>query len=157
MRLMYIHAYQSLIWNEIVSRRINEHGLKPKVGDLVLIGNKDETTQQGTDIIDPETMLFHLTSVSQNDVIETDNNELNADDEESADETIESANNVETTVETIDNDNNDNNKEEESVYKDMVKALTEDDIKAETYSIYDIVLPLPGYNITYPKNECATW
>ena len=34
-RLMYVHAYQSMIWNNTVSRKIAEHGLRPCVGDLV--------------------------------------------------------------------------------------------------------------------------
>lgn len=40
MRLLYIHSFQSLIWNKIVSLRIKEYGLKPIVGDIVLL---DET------------------------------------------------------------------------------------------------------------------
>lgn len=37
---MYLHSYQSLLWNKVVSRRIKEFGLKPLVGDLVLQGNE---------------------------------------------------------------------------------------------------------------------
>ncbi|XP_075768170.1 pseudouridylate synthase 7 homolog isoform X2 [Pelodiscus sinensis] len=37
-RLMYIHSYQSYIWNNMVSKRIEEYGLKPISGDLVLKG-----------------------------------------------------------------------------------------------------------------------
>lgn len=33
---MYAHAYQSFIWNKIISRRFKEFGLVPLAGDLVL-------------------------------------------------------------------------------------------------------------------------
>ncbi|XP_074644790.1 pseudouridylate synthase 7 homolog [Tubulanus polymorphus] len=35
-RTMYVHSYQSYVWNNVVSRRIREHGLRLAVGDLVL-------------------------------------------------------------------------------------------------------------------------
>ncbi|XP_054475868.1 pseudouridylate synthase 7 homolog [Anoplopoma fimbria] len=37
-RLMYIHSYQSVMWNTMVSRRIDAFGLKAVEGDLVLKG-----------------------------------------------------------------------------------------------------------------------
>ncbi|XP_068170213.1 pseudouridylate synthase 7 homolog [Antennarius striatus] len=37
-RLMYIHSYQSAVWNTMVSRRIDAFGLKAVEGDLVLKG-----------------------------------------------------------------------------------------------------------------------
>lgn len=39
-RLMYIHSYQSVVWNTMVSRRIEAFGLKAVEGDLVLRGSK---------------------------------------------------------------------------------------------------------------------
>ena len=35
---MYIHSYQSFVWNNMVSRRIEAFGLKAVEGDLVLRG-----------------------------------------------------------------------------------------------------------------------
>ncbi|KAG7455787.1 hypothetical protein MATL_G00244800 [Megalops atlanticus] len=37
-RLMYIHSYQSYVWNSMVSRRVEAFGLKAVQGDLVLRG-----------------------------------------------------------------------------------------------------------------------
>jgi tRNA pseudouridine13 synthase len=75
MRLMYIHAYQSYIWNMTASERVRQYGLRPTPGDLVIDRNQLKET-----------------------IIVLDDNNLNE------------------------------------------------------YSIEDIVLPLPGFNMTYPKN-----
>lgn len=72
--MMYLHAYQSFIWNEATSRRVEIYGLEPVIGDLV----------------------------------RTESN-------------------------------------------DQIMYITEDNIK--NYSIENVVLPLPGYNVLYPQNE----
>lgn len=36
MRMLYLHAYQSYLWNVVTTKRLELHGLKPVVGDLVL-------------------------------------------------------------------------------------------------------------------------
>jgi len=44
LRLMYIHAYQSYVWNAIVSERIRLYGAnRPIVGDLVLESSSDDS------------------------------------------------------------------------------------------------------------------
>lgn len=113
---MYIHAYQSLIWNEMVSRRIATYGLQLCEGDLVLVdeGATDE-------IIDDEV----------------------EDDDEKKDETPDTDGTQETTG--------------TSRFQGMVKPLTKADIESNKYTIFDIVLPLPGHDITYPSNDCAQW
>lgn len=38
-RQLYVHAYQSYVWNKVVSRRIKEHGTLVMLGDLVKVGD----------------------------------------------------------------------------------------------------------------------
>lgn len=120
MRLMYIHAYQSLVWNEIASRRI-ALGMEPLEGDLVYV---DETK------VEPDFVADDCDLVAS------------AEDE---DEAV-----VEEEPETPVID-------EVSRFLTMVKPLTAEDIAAKKYTIFDIVLPLPGHDITYPSNECGSW
>lgn len=116
---MYIHAYQSLIWNEIVSRRIAAHGLNLCEGDLVYV----DAMEIGNDHLDDD-------QIEMTDEID--------DDEQLASANADQASNV-------------------SRFQGMVKPLTRPDIDSNKYSIFDVVLPLPGHDITYPSNECAEW
>ncbi|XP_056631358.1 pseudouridylate synthase 7 homolog [Diorhabda sublineata] len=95
MRLLYIHAFQSLIWNKMVSKRLQLFGMKPVAGDLVL-SNKEESNGE-TELIEQEE--DHTTTIKR---------------------------------------------------RKQVKTLTEDDLG--NYSMYDIVMTLPGYDVIYPEH-----
>ncbi|XP_031640468.1 pseudouridylate synthase 7 homolog [Contarinia nasturtii] len=119
-RLMYIHAYQSLIWNEMVSRRIATYGLQLCEGDLVFVDKND----------------------ADNEIIDVD-----VDDDDSKDDKKEEI----TDTESVQENTN------VSRFQAMVKPLTKIDIDSNKYNIFDVVLPLPGYDITYPSNDCSQW
>lgn len=98
LRTMYVHAYQSFVWNAVASERIRLHGLQLIEGDLV-ISEKDEPVAL--------------------DQIEDDD----------FDEDLRDAQFV------------------------RARPLTQNDIDSGRYSIEDIVLPTPGFDIVYPSNE----
>ena len=59
LRLMYVHAYQSYVWNAIVSERIRTYGAeKAVVGDLVLVSNKAADGDMEVDEVEVETGMF---------------------------------------------------------------------------------------------------
>ncbi|XP_037807201.1 pseudouridylate synthase 7 homolog [Lucilia sericata] len=123
MLLLYPHAFQSLIFNNMASRRIKEFGLTLMPGDLVY-RNKDDldVDMEATELPEPD-----------------------EDSEENPTETESEASSALTAENS------------ESVFKRKVKPLTEEDISSGNYSIYDVVLPLPGHDITYPENVVGTW
>ncbi|KAF8621631.1 hypothetical protein AX15_007649 [Amanita polypyramis BW_CC] len=105
LRLMYVHAYQSYVWNAIVSERIRMHGTgSPVVGDLVF--------ENG-----PE----HQDLDFDND--KDDNLELDA-------------------VENF------NKRARKPWAPPRVKTLTEGEL--DKYSIFDVIMPLPGTDVAYP-------
>ncbi|KAK9869840.1 hypothetical protein WA026_003566 [Henosepilachna vigintioctopunctata] len=109
MRLLYIHSFQSLIWNTMVSKRVKKFGLKPVENDLIVVNNV---------YFEPE-----IETVCEED------NDKNLDEK---------------------NDNLDIETGSIIEQKQQVKALTQSDLS--NYTIFDIVMPLPGYDVQYPEN-----
>jgi len=112
LRLMYVHAYQSLVWNMAASERWKRFGAGVVEGDLVLIDehfNKKETNIHIEDVdTDGEAVV------------------LPAEDDRAADP-------------------------EDKFTR--ARALTKEEAESGKYTIFDIVLPTPGYDILYPANE----
>jgi tRNA pseudouridine13 synthase len=102
MLMLYTHAYQSFIFNQIASKR-RELGLEVIEGDLVY------TEKPDTEVGD----TFDETAVEE---------------EAEASEPTEEV-------------------EKESKYLTMVRPLTKEDVGSKKFTIYDIVLPLPGHDI----------
>ena len=96
LRTMYVHAYQSYVWNAVATERVKLYGLKLVPGDLVIA------------------------------------------DKESHEE-----------IEELDDFAEDLNTQEFI----RARALTQDDIDSGKYSMSDVVLPTPGFDIIYPSDE----
>eukprot|EP00123_Amoebidium_parasiticum_P015545 comp23025_c0_seq1/m.36779 comp23025_c0_seq1/g.36779 ORF comp23025_c0_seq1/g.36779 comp23025_c0_seq1/m.36779 type:complete len:714 (-) comp23025_c0_seq1:696-2837(-) len=118
-RLMYIHAYQSYVWNKMASERIRKYGLKPIVGDLV---------------IQDERYMLDLERFDSGDEREEEEGKAK---EGSADLERQAA------------------KHQDDEKEIPVRILDQADIDSGRFSIYDIVLPMPGYAVMYPSNDLA--
>ncbi|KAG7671010.1 hypothetical protein Ndes2437A_g04655 [Nannochloris sp. 'desiccata'] len=119
LRTMYIHAYQSYIWNEAVSERISKYGAEKVIaGDLVV----------------PRSTLQAARSAKAKQA---------------------------TTSKTQEESSGGNLAEEEDApEEDLAGAVephlvTEEEAASNKFHIEDLVLPLPGHNVLYPKNEIA--
>ncbi|EAQ89064.1 hypothetical protein CHGG_05683 [Chaetomium globosum CBS 148.51] len=103
MRMMYVHAYQSYVWNFVATRRWSKYGAKVIEGDLVLVTGSRRRDR-------------------------ADDDEFNPYD-----------------------DNDDDN-----IYA-QAHALTASDVASGKYTIFDVVLPTPGYDVSYPRNEIGEY
>jgi len=114
LRLMYVHAYQSLVWNFAASERWRLYGDRVVEGDLVIIQEHRE---------------------------------------KESDSAVEAA-------ETVDADGEiivvPQGEDSAVAAEDMfmrARALTAEEAASGKYTIFDLVLPQPGYDIIYPENE----
>jgi tRNA pseudouridine13 synthase len=108
LRSMYLHAYQSNVWNHVASRRWELHGEKVVAGDLVLAEQEVKTAyagkdEDGDDIFNP------------------------VDDNDDRNPTV------------------------------RARALTEEEAASGRFTIFDVVLPVPGYEVVYPTNELGAF
>ena len=115
LRLMYVHAYQSLVWNTAASARWKSHGHTVLPGDLVLV----------TEHPDPDTPVNNTDSK-----VDQDGEPVVA---------AEASDRAYTTDEIF----------------TRARALTESEVASSDckITIFDIVLPTPGYDILYPGND----
>ncbi len=116
LRLMYVHAYQSLVWNVVASERWKRWGDQVVQGDLVLVSE-----QQG----------------KAGDTVEVDQVD------ESGEVVIHPA-------------DQDRSAAGEDQFE-RARALSKKEAECGEYSIFDVVLPTPGFDILYPANALVDY
>ncbi len=140
LRLMYVHAYQSLVWNLAAGERWKLFGDKVVEGDLVLVhehkdkegasDSRETTGQQGQTQSEPEGGSGPATDAAaavdaDGEIIVPPAGEDRASDRAEAFE--------------------------------RARALTAEEAASGAYSILDVVLPLPGFDVVYPANASGDW
>lgn len=120
LRLMYVHAYQSFIWNTVAGQRWETFGDKVVEGDLVVVGEKE--LEEGTPIT----------------------NAPKKDEVDEAGEPIIHPTTSSGEVDTLTTS--------DDPYV-RARPLSKDEAESGRYTIFDIVLPLPGFDVLYPSNS----
>ncbi|XP_052753373.1 pseudouridylate synthase 7 homolog [Galleria mellonella] len=160
-RLLYLHSYQSLVWNRAVSERLRRFGLRPAVGDLVPPARPRGRSSTRYGLYSSTTYFcFKYESIRDDLGEELDAGEDAGEDlsdsethlEDIQEETMEPMDPMESTSDSAEQDNKSIENKEGTKPKIPVKILTEEDIESGKYTIFDIIMPLPGYNIEYPPN-----
>ncbi|XP_050225541.1 multisubstrate pseudouridine synthase 7 [Mercurialis annua] len=119
LRMMYVHSYQSYLWNHAASVRVQKYGNgQVVVGDLVYCKGDDT-----------ESEVLGVNSECEDGGGE-DIYECSTSDETSGINPPERKN-------------------------DLVKAVTAEDISTGSYTINDVILPMPGSRVSYPTNDIA--
>lgn len=114
LRLMYVHAYQSLVWNFAASERWRLYGDRVVEGDLVIV-------QEHREKEDASTVVAAETVDADGEIIIVPQGEDSA-----------------------------------VAAEDMfmrARALTAEEAASGKYTLFDLVLPQPGYDIIYPENQ----
>ncbi|KNG46019.1 pseudouridine synthase pus7 [Stemphylium lycopersici] len=114
LRLMYVHAYQSLVWNTVAGKRWATHGDAVVEGDLVLVHE-------------------HADKQTPSSAKETDTT-LDQDGE------------------MIINPSGTENANAAAANFERARPLSAAEAASGLYTIWDIVLPQPGFDVEYPPN-----
>lgn len=117
LKLMYVHAYQSMVWNFAATKRQELYGDDVVEGDLVLVHEHPDTSI--SEAKDTETVDADGEIVLQPAQDDRSNN---------ADAMFERA-----------------------------RPLSSAEASSCKYSIFDIVLPQPGFDVLYPSNEVGAF
>ncbi|KAF2715800.1 pseudouridine synthase-like protein TruD/Pus7 [Pleomassaria siparia CBS 279.74] len=113
LRLMYVHAYQSLVWNVAAGKRWTLFGSQVVEGDLVLVHeHKDKEAGSASPILD---------TIDQNG-------------------------------EEVINPSGENSGIADEDMFERARPLSASEAASGKYSVFDIVLPQPGFDVEYPKN-----
>lgn len=115
LRLMYVHAYQSLVWNVVAGKRWTTYGDKVVAGDLVLVNEHKDKEITTEPVVAPREL--------------DDNGEV------------------------VINPTGSENANSGAEQFERARHLSAEEAASGQYTIWDVVLPQPGYDVEYPANE----
>lgn len=136
LRLMYLHAYQSLVWNNVASFRWRQYGSRVVPGDLVLL---NEHGKLGKD----EDSARRQSVAEVADVADVAEGNIHSSEDQFGEVVVDPAST------------------DSSIVADAAflraRPLSKVEVDSSKYNILDIVLPLPGFDVIYPDNDVGKY
>lgn len=150
LRMMYVHAWQSYIWNLVVSERVKLHGCtEPILGDLVLIDGENAGDGE-LEADGPEAPVVESLDPNLDDGALL----VSIREQRATMLTRRHLADLATPSTALSGSGPLSSARAQQISR-IAKArpLAQADLDAKTYTIFDVVLPLPGYAVTYPEGS----
>jgi tRNA pseudouridine13 synthase len=138
-RLIYLHAYQSYLWNKAASERIKRYAYSTVIeGDLVL-----EKDTESSSLLLLEENIDEVTDeiVTEMNEIEDGNKMTIAEEEKTSSSSSSSISDGKSSSSPL----------------PKIHIVTAEDVISKKYSISDVVLPLVGSEILFPHNDIGNY
>ncbi|KAA0177234.1 hypothetical protein FNF27_01014 [Cafeteria roenbergensis] len=153
-RMMFLHAVQSWVFNHAASERVRRLGMAPVAGDLVL--DKEALAAAG---IDPDSVE---SGAGASTLRGEEDGDLHAADDDAAAATDTDGGDATPAVSEAESDQATAAAEQAKARKLLaeeglppVRVLSQEDVDSGKWTIDDVVLALPGKNVTYSQHECG--
>jgi len=153
-RLMFVHAVQSWLFNHAATERVRTLGREPVAGDLVL--DREALERAGVRLEDVESGAGTtiMRGGDEDDAAAADDDDDNDDDDEGKEDGRKDDDGSSTPA----SDRKARDRAAKALAQARlppVRVLTAADVASGAYSIDDVVLPLPGTRVTYPGHACG--
>ncbi|KAJ3173412.1 hypothetical protein HDU87_007573 [Geranomyces variabilis] len=133
LRTMYLHSYQSLVWNHMATARLKLYGRTPVIGDLVDITPADRKPLVDDD--DADAIVDDMLDIKDETDIK-DVQDTNPDAPDAPDAPAAATGPAPPST-----------RRPELLIKVLSTAA-----ECAQYTIHDVVLPLPGHSVEYPRH-----
>ncbi|CAM9509268.1 unnamed protein product [Discosporangium mesarthrocarpum] len=129
LQMMYLHAFQSLLWNLAATHRVKTYGVSKVVaGDLII--PKGISSEDPLDLVaEPALECEEGGAASMEEVLAVAEEEKEEEEGRAAKRVRQSSSNL-----------------------PAAHVVTEEEARNRTFQVVDVVLPMPGHGVTYPAN-----
>ncbi|KAL7746413.1 multisubstrate pseudouridine synthase 7 [Sorochytrium milnesiophthora] len=153
--LMYLHAYQSYIWNRAVSERMRLFGKVPVAGDLALAKDEDRHLALEDTFHDDDAVLKVEDAEEEEGKEEVEQEEVAPEELVKDDMGAEQASAKKVARNTPSAENASDNVNDASATSKNVIVLTDELIATGRYSMFDVVMPIPGCRVHLPRHAAG--